>query len=239
MKVCSIAKIYKNVKYFVRLIVFKSPRLFFFIYSRTQFKRRLVKESTDIVIEGFPRSANSYALHLFLEYQKRSVRVAHHMHAQAQIIEAVRLNIPVIVLIRRPEDAIKSLIIRERDIIKRAIVLYYINFYKDLLTIRNKIVFADFDEVTSNFGGVIRRVNDKYKTNFIVPSSNRKAVDEEIFNKLREINIMNENGDQEKIAIPNQKKEILKKSISFSSRDLYYLSKAKKIYEYYRKLQLI
>src|SRR6266566_5260966 len=65
----------------------------------------------DIVIEGFPRSANSFAVHAFRVAQDRPVRIAHHLHAPAQVIAAVRARVAAITLIREPEDAVLELVI--------------------------------------------------------------------------------------------------------------------------------
>ena len=65
-------------------------------------------DRTEIVIEGFPRSANSFAVNAFVLAQGRPVHVAHHVHAAAQVLAAGRAGVPAILLIREPTDAIVS-----------------------------------------------------------------------------------------------------------------------------------
>ena len=60
----------------------------------------------DIVIEGFPRSANSVAVHAFRVAQDRPVRIAHHLHAPAQVIAAVPAPEDENRLIRETEDSL-------------------------------------------------------------------------------------------------------------------------------------
>lgn len=72
----------------------------------------VVDRGTEIVIEGYPSSANTYAWITFLESQHREVRVAHHLHLPSQILEGVRRKIPVLVLIRNSFDAARSLCVR-------------------------------------------------------------------------------------------------------------------------------
>ena len=64
-----------------------------------------VSRDTEIVIEGFGRAGNTFAWLAFASAQQRPVRVAHHTHAAAQVIAAVRLNIPALVVVRSPADA--------------------------------------------------------------------------------------------------------------------------------------
>jgi hypothetical protein len=52
----------------------------------------IVQRDTDIVIEGFGGSANSFSLHAFELAQNTHVYIAHHLHAAAQIILGVRLE---------------------------------------------------------------------------------------------------------------------------------------------------
>jgi hypothetical protein len=60
---------------------------------------RSVSRTTQLVIEGYPRLGNTFAVVAFLQAQKEDVRIAHHLHAPAQVIRAARWRIPTIVLI--------------------------------------------------------------------------------------------------------------------------------------------
>lgn len=69
-----------------------------------------IRKDTDLVIEGYPRSANSTTVHKFLSRQDRPLHVAHHKHHAAQILRAVQWGIPAVVLIREPRSACLSLL---------------------------------------------------------------------------------------------------------------------------------
>nr|MBA2566441.1 hypothetical protein [Thermoleophilaceae bacterium] len=62
------------------------------------FFRRVVRPSTRVVIEGFPRSANSYTFLAFRGWNP-GVRIGHHLHTPLQVTLAVRLGVPCAVLI--------------------------------------------------------------------------------------------------------------------------------------------
>jgi|GEM_PF-1755712 len=87
------------------------PALYFGLRRLTGSLDRLcVTRKTDIVIEGFPRSANSTTVTVFRSWQRKKVRIAHHKHHAAQILRAVAWDIPAVALIREPRAAVISLI---------------------------------------------------------------------------------------------------------------------------------
>ncbi len=127
---------------------------------------RVVTRHTELVIEGFARSANTFAVEAFELVQPRPVRIVHHLHAPAQIIAAVRLGIPTIALIREPQDAIVSYLIREPCASPRMGLAEYIRFYKAVQRHRHGLVVADFGVVTADFGSIIHEVNKRFGTAF-------------------------------------------------------------------------
>ncbi|WP_436638024.1 hypothetical protein [Microbaculum sp. FT89] len=87
------------------------PRLYFGLRRLTGTHDRLcVGRDTDIVIEGFPRSANSTTVTHFRLRQSRPVAIAHHKHHAAQLIRAADWGIPAVALVRPPRDAVVSLL---------------------------------------------------------------------------------------------------------------------------------
>jgi hypothetical protein len=135
--------------------------------AMARFKPELtVGPHTEIVIEGFPCSANTFAVEAFRLAQPRPARIAHHLHVSAQFIRAVRRDIPVLLLIREPEEAILSLVVRERFLSLRQATGEYVRYYQRALPLRDRLVVATFQEVTRNFGAVIREVNRRFGVSF-------------------------------------------------------------------------
>ena len=66
----------------------------------------VISPETELVIDGFTRSATTFAVYALQLSQERPVRLAHHLHAPAQLIEAARRGVPALVLIREPRGAI-------------------------------------------------------------------------------------------------------------------------------------
>ncbi len=135
---------------------------------------RVVDPATDIVIEGFPRSANTFAVAAFQSSQRQPINIAHHFHAPAQIITAAQMGIPTIVLIRPPEDAIISMLLRTPMLTPLSVARNYVRFYQSIENYSKSYVVAPFDIVISDFGRVIRAVNEVFKKNYslFVPDEN-------------------------------------------------------------------
>ena len=123
---------------------------------------------TEIVIEAYPRCGNTFAHIAFKFAQKKPVNIAHHTHAAAQVIAGVKRKIPTLVIIRPPEDAIVSYLVGGFDpglTVKQAL-REYISFYRLILPFSYGFVVATFEDLTKDFGAVIRRINQTYATDF-------------------------------------------------------------------------
>lgn len=161
-----------NVTYLRRAVwqfVARHP-LTFFVLSRLKWRRYhklVIHDHTELVIEGFPRSANTFAVAAlcFLDDRITMGQIARHTHAPAQVSQAASRNLPTVVLVRAPRAAVSSLAIREHlglEIVLRQ----YIDFYESIRRFRAHFVIAPFDEVTSDFSRVVQRVNERFGTAF-------------------------------------------------------------------------
>src|SRR6266516_4034644 len=126
----------------------------------------VISSETQFVIDGYTRSASTFAVYALQLSQDKPVRLAHHLHAPAQLIRAARRGVPALVLIREPQGAVLSQLIREPGVALPDALVAYARFYTCLLPYYDKFVVADFEEVTSDFGSVIRRVNKQFGTTF-------------------------------------------------------------------------
>jgi hypothetical protein len=137
--------------------------------------RRLVRHSgeyptdqTEIVIEGFPRTGNTFAVIAFQAAQPRVISIAHHVHAPAPILDAVRRRTPAIVLVREPEEAVLSFVLRLPELSLRQALRSYVRFYRPLARRRGGFVVGAFDRVVTDLGSVIREVNQRFGTDFVL-----------------------------------------------------------------------
>ena len=137
--------------------------------ARRRHGAAVVSESTDLVIDGFTRSASTFAVVAFQLAQPRLVRVGHHLHAPGQIIQAVRLGVPVLLTVRPPEDTVLSLVVREPYVTIPQGLDAYARFHERLRNYREQMVVADFPEVTERLDRSIARVNERFGTGFAAP----------------------------------------------------------------------
>ncbi len=123
-------------------------------------------DTTQIVIEGFPRSGNTFAQVAFESAQRKPVSVAHHTHAAGQVLVAARRGVPTILTLRRPIDAVISHSQYYAGVSMATALISYVIYYTRCLAVRDKVVVATFDQITSDFGAVIDKVNAKFHTDF-------------------------------------------------------------------------
>jgi hypothetical protein len=194
-------------------------------YLRTALEQGIVPEAkapvdrdTDAVIEGFPRSANTFAATAFALAQPNSVRVARHLHVPSQVIFAAKRGIPTMVLIRPPEDAVASLIVRAPILTPKEGLKEYVRFYRRILPHRRRFVVATFDEVSTDFGQSIRRLNERFGTSFWEFDHTSEAV-ARCF-KIMEEHERDRSGDvlERRVARPSKQREPLKDSLRTQMR---------------------
>jgi hypothetical protein len=127
----------------------------------------VVDDDTEIVIEAFVRSAQSYVVAAFrLAQEPRASRIAHHTHSPSTLIDGVRHGVPSLLILRRPEDAILSYLIKTRATSVAGGLRGYVRFHRPLVPYRRAIVVATFEQVTTDLATVIRRVNERFGTDF-------------------------------------------------------------------------
>jgi len=195
--------------------------------------RLRVNDQTELVIEGFPRSANTFAVVAFQQAQDREVAVAHHHHSVDQIVQGVKRGIPVCVLIRDPVDAVKSAILRDPGDVNDRLARY-IEFYSKAWAFRDSFVISPFDQVISDFGKIIQKLNKKFRTNYSVFDQNEKNC-QKVFKELVELNSRYDTGDYERSSAPDSRRMKVLSNMSIElNHDL--LGDAMALYDQYIKL---
>ena len=133
-------------------------RLLFFL--RNGITRNIVSKETDIVIEGFPRSGNSHFYNLVSIRSNNNINIASHLHVNAQISHAIKLDKPIVVLIREPIDTILSLIIMFPKIELKTALSAYIDYYRYVCQHVEKITVIDFKLITSSPDDALNIINE-------------------------------------------------------------------------------
>jgi len=144
---------------------------------------RVLCKETQLIIEGYPRSANSFAVRAFkMANDKGSPsRIATHLHSPASIHLGIARKIPTLVLIRKPEECIVSWIALTFQLGKLSLDQFgtkrlerlfaywtrrYASFYNSILPYSEQYVSARFEDVTTDFARTIDKLNRVYSKNF-------------------------------------------------------------------------
>jgi hypothetical protein len=143
-----------------------SQRSPYLVLARKRYARALATSDTELVIDGFPRSGNTFAVVAFQLAQPSPTRVSHHIHSTANILAAIKRGTPVVATVRRPQEAVLSCVIREPYVSISQALNAYIAFYARLQPWHDRIVVADFGQITTDMGAVIDRVNRRFRTTF-------------------------------------------------------------------------
>ncbi|TFB14178.1 hypothetical protein E3U55_14105 [Filobacillus milosensis] len=169
----------------------------------------LAKTGIDLCIEAYPSSANTY-LQSLLEEVNKDLTTAHHTHSVANMKMALVNDIPLVVIIRKPLDAITSRLVRFPNTNTNFALLEYYSFYSYVLNNINNLVIINFSELINSPLGVIERVNPRLSQNKQIDIS--KIDIERIVENTKKKIIEGEN-DNEKLALPSEKRELEKDHI--------------------------
>jgi hypothetical protein len=158
----------RRLRHRVRTLAAEHPRVYL-PFARRKYpgpSPRVIRPDTQVVIDGYTRSASTFAVYAFQLSQPTPVRLAHHLHASAQLIEGAKRGLPTIAVVREPKGAVLSQVVREPGVDLLDALYAYRRFYTSLMAYRHAFVIADFREVTWHFGSVVRRLNERFGTSF-------------------------------------------------------------------------
>ncbi len=194
-----------NIKQFIR----RHPALYFSIcgFFSSRIRELRAYPDSELVIEGFPRSANTSSVYAFLHAQKRPVKLGHHLHTVAHVKYAVQNQVPCLVITRSPVDCITSLMVMRGGGNPRKLLSEYIDFTKEISKLRKDIVLVSFTSIVeSDFGFAISLINERFGTQFAMPtgSNNEKSwVNQQIVTW----NNMHGDGDRTRLSLPSKDKK--------------------------------
>jgi hypothetical protein len=136
------------------------------MYVRADKRSTLARPGTALVIEGFPRSGNTFSVAAFQIANGRQPHLGRHLHGAPHLLRAKRLGVPAIALVREPAAAVPSYLIRRAGLHAEDALIEYLDFYRTAWPARDAFVVGLFEDVTTDFGSVIERVNQRFATTF-------------------------------------------------------------------------
>lgn len=170
------------IAYYIKSTLDRIPVLYLMVlrfkHRGSGFLQRIIAIDSDVCIEGHNRSANSFAVKAFRcanDTDQKKYKIATHVHASSQVLKAIDLGVPTLVLIRKPEDAVvsqKSLAIQLEQVANpegyplEICLSMYVDFYQRLLSRRDKVLIVRFEEATTDFTAVITQFNTRFGTSY-------------------------------------------------------------------------
>jgi hypothetical protein len=155
----------RSVRWGLRSRLAEHPRLYLPI-ARRKVPDAVLRDDTELLIEGFTRSAVTFATIAFQLAQRTPVRVAHTLHSVGHVIEAARRGVPSLVTIREPDETVLSAIVREPYLTIDGVLAAYTRFYTGIEPVRDLVVVGRFDSIAHDLGSVIRAINERFGTSF-------------------------------------------------------------------------
>ena len=120
-----------------------------------------------IVIDGFPGSANSFAMRAFRAMQDDpSCLIGNHYHSAAETLRAADLGVPVLITLRKPIDAVNSMVRRWPFVPFESALRWYVMFYAAIEHRLDQVVVSDFKTITQSFPSVVQALNERFGTSF-------------------------------------------------------------------------
>jgi hypothetical protein len=170
----------RRVRHTVRTRVSERPSIYL-PFARRKYpgpSPEVISAATELVIDGYTRSASTFAVYALQLAQDEPVRMAHHLHAPAQLIAAARGRVPALLVLREPRGAILSQLVREPGVAMRDALVAYVRFHECLLPYQDHLVVGEFQSVTHDFGSVINRLNERFGLGLIEFVPTPQALDE-------------------------------------------------------------
>jgi hypothetical protein len=130
---------------------------------------RRLTDRTELVIEGFPRSGNTYAVEAMRHAARsanREVDISSHVHTPSAVKAAVGGRYPTLVVVRPPADTLVSLLIAAPHVRPTDAIDEWIHHHEEIWPYRDRFVVATFDEITEATPLVVQRLNRTYGTSF-------------------------------------------------------------------------
>jgi len=170
---------------------------------------------TDYVVEGFPRSSNSYFVrsltHQLSKKNIDNVSIAHHTHDIYNLELGMALNIPCIALIREPKEAILSTYIyydKKKPI--KQLINDYRKFYIFVSENNTKLLVIDFKAVTNDISQVFDEINKRFYTD--IPRTIDTEDIKDIEEKMQKSSMSKRTNEKhiKQSGLPSKERELIK-----------------------------
>lgn len=201
--------VFAYIRDLARLIVYQSIPLYYLSKKVSNNGQYPTQPEDNLCVEGYPSSANSF-LFVLLKNLNNQLNFAHHTHAVASLKCAFRLGVPVVFIIRKPEDAIASRIARFDDNLTFCL-LHYISLYRFVKRNETRICVVRFEDIKSNLENVLAEISRFSHLDFTIADKQVLNMTDQTFQEIKQHYIRRD--AEERSATPSEDRETKKNRI--------------------------
>lgn len=147
-----------------------------------------ITDTTNLVVEGFPRSGNTFTVVALRHVYGDRVSIASHVHHPGQIKEAVHRGLPCVLVVRPPIETLASYLIAGPHGRPRQVLKEYRYYHREVARLADDVVVATFDQVTTDLPAVVERVARRWSLPlepFVLTAADTEAIFERISQEHR------------------------------------------------------
>lgn len=133
-----------------------------YISSRPVYSGVRPTPDTVLIVDGFPRSANSYCYYGLKRAFGHLGEVRGHTHAGAVFDHASRRNIPSVALIRHPVDAVSSFLQYNTRLTPGIALKSYSLFYEATIRNSDSVLICSFSTITQDFSSLLLSIQNRF-----------------------------------------------------------------------------
>ncbi len=204
-------------------------------------KEHVCSDQTDLVIEGYPRSANTFVWDMIKVISDRMGRqmptIAHHTHHFRNVALGIELDKPIFILIRDPYDAIPSRIIyggRDGDLPIEIATRTYVTFYEYCAKVRDSFELLPFPMVTGDFAAVVQKLNAHLAEPLDMPIEDDFRAAQELPRKRAADRGKTDQEIVRQLAVPLEERTVMKAQLKETVRQ--YLDEHPRAVELYKEI---
>lgn len=170
----------KGFRIFLKRIILNNMVLywlwFYLVRKRKGLEATFFQRDTDVYIDGYPRSGNTFIIYL-INRVLPELNVIHHLHAVAPIKIALLLGIPTLIIVRDPMECISSKYLKHfsmrgikfspeiNDKLLNEFISGYLNYYSFVLKNRKRISLICFSELIKSPHLVLNQIKNYLNIN--------------------------------------------------------------------------
>lgn len=172
-----------------------------YLGSRPNMRRLLPVPGSDLMIDGFPRSANSYLFHA-VRISLPDVSLCGHTHSGAAVLRAASNGVPAFIALREPRACCASLVqyLGKYATLQESLRAYIRYFESFVDEIGPSVTYVSFESVTTSIDSVLVSVAGAIGAG--PPQVVGDTLDIAVHEKLRERNLFYNKGSGRTIAGP-------------------------------------